>query len=267
MSPRLAPGGLPNSRSHTPQVPYPGYQGQQINGASQFPQPQHAPTPYQHLQPGGSANASPSPILPEFDQQAVQRVQTASPSPFSPAGIHVGPQISPSHSDHGSRVNTPQNSPFPPGQPYGQVVGSHFSPSPAMTSAGIHPAMQAQFNQSSASHLPQGFPHQPQQQQQQAPQQPPPPQQQQQMSSKQRPYQIRLQNQARQMQAVASPVSVGRPIGPGGTGQTPMQHPHMATMRQIQQNMAKPTSQEGFLQVLQRFWMSRGHPQVNLTPV
>ncbi|EEH04831.1 conserved hypothetical protein [Histoplasma capsulatum G186AR] len=267
MSPRLAPGGLPNSRSHTPQVPYPGYQGQQINGASQFPQPQHAPTPYQHLQPGGSANASPSPILPEFDQQAVQRVQTASPSPFSPAGIHVGPQISPSHSDHGSRVNTPQNSPFPPGQPYGQVVGSHFSPSPAMTSAGIHPAMQAQFNQSSASHLPQGFPHQPQQQQQQPPQQPPPPQQQQQMSSKQRPYQIRLQNQARQMQAVASPVSVGRPIGPGGTGQTPMQHPHMATMRQIQQNMAKPTSQEGFLQVLQRFWMSRGHPQVNLTPV
>ncbi|OJD23561.1 hypothetical protein ACJ73_05086 [Blastomyces percursus] len=248
MSPRPAPGGLPNSRSHTPQVPYPGYQGPQINGgASQFPQPQHAPTPYQHLQQGGSANASPSPILADFDHQAVQRVQTASPSPFSPAGMHVGPQISPSHSDHGSRVNTPQSSTFPQGQPYGQAVGSHFSPSPAMTSAGMHPAMQAQFNQNNAAHLPQGFP--------------------QQMSSQHRLYQIQLQNQARQMQAAASPASVGRPIGPGGPGQNPMQHPHMATMRQIQQNMAKPTNPEGFLHVLQRFWMSRGHPQVNLSPV
>ncbi|OJD11981.1 hypothetical protein AJ78_07352 [Emergomyces pasteurianus Ep9510] len=246
MSPRPAPGGLPNSRSHTPQVPYPGYQGQQINGVSQFPAPQHAPTPYQHLQQGGSANASPSPILQEFDQQAVQRVQTASPSPFSPAGIHVGPQISPSHSDHGSRVNTPQSNTFPQGQPYGQVVGPHFSPSPAMTSAGIHPAMQAQFNQNITTHLQQGYP-------------------QQQMSSQQRLYQMQLQNQARQMQAAASPGSVGRPVGPGG--QSPMPHPHMATMRQTQQNIAKPASPEGFLHLLQRFWMSRGHPQVNLNPV
>ncbi|OAX79172.1 hypothetical protein ACJ72_06510 [Emergomyces africanus] len=246
MSPRPAPGGLPNSRSHTPQVPYPGYQGQQMNGVSQFPQSQHAPTPYQHLQQGGSANASPSPILQEFDQQAVQRVQTASPSPFSPAGIHVGPQISPPHSDHGSRVNTPQSNTFPQGQPYGQVVGPHFSPSPAMTSAGIHPAMQAQFNQNNTSHLQQGYP-------------------QQQMPSQQRLYQMQLQNQARQMQAAASPGSMGRPVGPGG--QSPMPHPHMANMRQIQQHITKPTSPEGFLHVLQRFWMSRGHPQVNLNPV
>ncbi|PGH06573.1 hypothetical protein AJ79_06512 [Helicocarpus griseus UAMH5409] len=245
MSPRPAPGGLPNSRSHTPQMPYPGYQGQQINGASQFPQPQHAPTPFQHLQQGGSANASPSPILQEFDQQGVPRVQTASPSPFSPAGMHVGAQISPSHSDHGSRVNTPQSTTFPPGQPYPQVVPQHFSPSPAMTSAGIHPAMQAQFNQNNAAHLQQGFP-------------------QQQMSSQQRLYQMQLQNQARQMQA-ASPAAAGRPMGPGGPA--PMPNPHMAAMRQMQQNMAKPTSPEGFLHALQRFWASRGQPQVNLSPV
>ncbi|EEH19967.2 hypothetical protein PABG_02226 [Paracoccidioides brasiliensis Pb03] len=260
MSPRPAPGGLPNSRSHTPQVPYPGYQGQQINGASQFPQPQHAPTPYQHLQQGGSANASPSPILQEFDQQGVQgvqgvqRMQTASPSPFSPAGMHVVPQISPSHSDHGSRVNTPQSNSFPQGQPYGQVVAPpHFSQSPAMTSASMHPAIQAQLNQNNAGHLPQGYP------------------QQQQMSSQQRLYQIQLQNQARQMQAAAAAAAsspagvVGRPMGAGGP--TPMPHSHMAAMRQLQQSMGKPLNADGFLQTLQRFWLSRGHPQVNLAPI
>ncbi|KAK2773483.1 hypothetical protein FQN53_004135 [Emmonsiellopsis sp. PD_33] len=244
MSPRPTPGGLPGSRSHTPQVPYPGYQGPQMNGASQF-QPPHAPTPYHHLQQGGSANASPSPILQEFDQQGVQRVQTASPSPFSPAGMHVGPQISPSHSDHGSRVNTPQSSTFPQGQPYGQVVPSHFAQSPAMTTAGMHSAMQAQFNQNNASHIPPGYP-----------------QQQQQVSSQQRLYQMQLQNQARQMQA-ASSAGAGRPIVPG---QAPMPNPHMAAMRQMQPGMGKPSNPEGFLHVLQRFWMSRGHPQVNLTP-
>ncbi|PGH16219.1 hypothetical protein AJ80_05242 [Polytolypa hystricis UAMH7299] len=239
MSPRQAPSGLPGSRSQTPhQVPYPGYQAP-VNGAPQFTQNIQAPTPYQHLQQQtGSANASPSPILQEFDQQAPQRVQTASPSPFSPAGgMHVGPQMSPSHSEHGSRVNTPQTGTFPPQvQPYGQPVGAHFSPSPAMTSGQMHPAMQAQFNQANAN-LPPGYA-------------------QQQQMNVQRAYQMQLQNHARQLQAV-NPAAAGRPVAGGVNA---MASPQVAAMRQMQQNMAKPTNPEGFLRVLHRFMISRGLP-------
>src|SRR4051812_5929808 len=82
-SPRQAPGMLPNSRSQTPQqAPYSG-----------FPQnnapPQHTtqPSAYSHLQ-NGSANASPSPIMSNQLRPGgvPQRVSTASPHPFSPAG-------------------------------------------------------------------------------------------------------------------------------------------------------------------------------------
>src|SRR5436190_14622985 len=241
MSPRHAPGGLPASRSQTPrQVPYPGYQAP-TNGASHFPH-SHAPTPYQHLQQVGSANASPSPILQEFDHQVPQRVQTASPSPFSPAGIHVGPQISPSQSDHDSRVNTPQNAPFPQGQPFGQAMG-HFSQSAAMTSAPVHPALQAQYNQNNTG-IPQGYPPQQMASQQMA-------------SQQQRIYQMQLHSQARQMHG-NNPTVVRRP---GGPGMSPMPNPHMAAMRQMQQqNLAKPTSPDGFLRVLQRYMTSRGLP-------
>ncbi|KAJ6170524.1 hypothetical protein N7485_007870 [Penicillium canescens] len=74
MSPRPAPGGVTVSRSQTPQVPYPGYQGP-ANGNAQF---QQHPNPYQHLQQGASPNVTQSPIMQDFDQQSI-RMATASP--------------------------------------------------------------------------------------------------------------------------------------------------------------------------------------------
>ena len=93
------------SRSHTPQQgPYPGYVAG-VNG-------QQAPTPYQHLQHANSSNTSPSPVMQNhhFKPQGMpQRMQTASPSPFSPAGQNFGSQASPPQSEYGGRVDTPSN--------------------------------------------------------------------------------------------------------------------------------------------------------------
>ncbi|KAL2002743.1 hypothetical protein VTN02DRAFT_6073 [Thermoascus thermophilus] len=229
MSPRQASGAMPASRSQTPhQVPFPGYQGPP-NGAPQFP---HHPTPYQHLQQGGSANATRSPIMQDFDQHGVQRMGTASPSPFSPAGPHVGPQMSPTPSDHGSRVNTPQNNSFMPGQAFPQGMAPQFSPAPAMTSAAVQAPMQAPF-----SNMPQSY------------------QAQAMAAQQQRLYQMQLQNQARQMQA-ANAAMAGRP---GSSGMNPMMNPQMAAIRQMQQNM-KPGNPEAFMRSLQKFMMSRGLP-------
>lgn len=230
MSPRQAAGGLPATRSQTPhQVPFPGFQGPS-NGAPQFAQP---PTPYQHLQQAGSANATRSPIMQDFDQHGVQRMQTASPSPFSPAGHHVGSQMSPTQSEHGSRVNTPQNNTFMPGQPFPQGMPPQFSPAPAMTSAAVQASMQAQFN-----NMPQAYPAQALAAQQQ------------------RLYQMQLHNQARQMHA-NNPAMAGRP---GSSGMNPMVNPQMAAIRQMQQNMTKPANPEGFMRSLQKFMLSRNLP-------
>lgn len=115
-SPRQNPGILPASRSQTPQqLPYPGYQGA-VNGGQQF----QGPTPYQHLQHAGTS-ASISPVIQNqtfTPQVGTQRLQTTSPSPFSPGVQNFASQASPAHSEHGSRVNTPQNG----GQPYAQVM-------------------------------------------------------------------------------------------------------------------------------------------------
>ncbi|KAI4139043.1 MAG: hypothetical protein L6R39_006486 [Caloplaca ligustica] len=107
-SPSQGPGMLPPSRSQTPQQgPYSGFQGA-VNGAHSF-QP---PNPYHRFSNAGS-NASLSPSLQsqQFNPQAPPaRVQTLSPSPFSPATQNFGPQASPPpQSEHASRVNTPQN--------------------------------------------------------------------------------------------------------------------------------------------------------------
>ena len=148
-SPRQIPGALPASRSHTPQGVYPGYQGG-MNGNQQF-----SGTPsYQHFQQAGS-NPSQSPIMPtqSFNPQAPQqRVQTMSPSPFSPAtqtfsGVHG----SPPHSENGSRVNTPQNG----GQHYAQVMpygagpGQPFTP-PVGTA--VNGAALSQYSQQPQNH-------------------------------------------------------------------------------------------------------------------
>ncbi|KAJ9603898.1 hypothetical protein H2200_011420 [Cladophialophora chaetospira] len=94
-SPRQAPGGLPGSRSQTPQGPFPGYNAQS-NGVAIST----APAPFAaHLQT--SSNPSPSPQLNHFNpSQGNQRV---SPSPFSPHNA------SPAPPDHASRVATPHD--------------------------------------------------------------------------------------------------------------------------------------------------------------
>lgn len=245
-SPRQAPGGLPVSRSQTPhQTPYPGYHATP-NGTQHFPQ---APLPYQHLQQSGSANATPSPIMQNQHFNAhggPQRLQTASPSPFSPAGAHMGSQISPSHSDHGSRVNTPQNNPagYMQSAPYGQGYNQHFTPPPAMTSAGGQGPLQAQYNA-----IPQSMQAQVMSQQQQ-----------------QQRYAMQIQAQARQLaQQNAAATLQGRPTSSGmnpmmnSAGQM-MNNPQLAAMRQMQQNMTKSNNPEVFLKNLQKFMFQRGLP-------
>lgn len=122
-SPRQNPGALPASRSQTPQqVPYPGFPGT-VNGS----QPFQAASSYQQLQqPSSSASLSPVVQNQHFTPQAgPQRVQTTSPSPFSPGAQNFGTQASPAHSDHGSRVSTPQNG----GQMYGPNLSHSAGPS------------------------------------------------------------------------------------------------------------------------------------------
>ncbi|OOF99819.1 hypothetical protein ASPCADRAFT_203642 [Aspergillus carbonarius ITEM 5010] len=231
MSPRQAPGGVAASRSQTPhQVPYPGYQGA-ANGAPRYPP---HPTPYQHLQQGASPNVTQSPIMQEFDQHGVQRMGTASPSPFSPAGPQVGSHMSPSQSDHPSRVNTPQNSSFMPGQPFPQAMGPQFTPTPAMTSATVQAPMQAHYGG-----MPQGYQQAIAAQQQQ-----------------QRMHAMQMQNQGRPM--VMNPAMAGRPVA---AGMNAMANPQqMAAIRQMQQTMAKPPNPEGFMRSLQKFMMARNLP-------
>ncbi|KAJ5674023.1 hypothetical protein N7462_009462 [Penicillium macrosclerotiorum] len=234
MSPRPAPGaGVTGSRSQTPhQVPFPGYQGP-ANGTAQFPQ---HPTPYQHLQQNASPGVTQSPIMPEFDQQSA-RMGTASPSPYSPAGPHMGgPQMSPSQSD-GSRVNTPQNANFMPGQGFPQGMNPQFQQGPGMAAAGQQQPMQVQqFN--GMQQVPPGY-HQAIAAQQQ------------------RLRQMQMQGQGPQMNA--NPQMAGRPQVPGVMN--PMANPQqMAAIRQMQQNMGKPNNPEMFMRTLQKFMMSRNLP-------
>jgi SWI/SNF chromatin-remodeling complex subunit SWI1 len=234
MSPRPAPGGVTGSRSQTPhQVPFPGYQGP-ANGA-QFPQ---HPTPYQHLQQGASPNVTQSPIMQDFDQQSV-RMGTASPSPFSPAGPHVGgPHMSPQQSDHGSRVNTPQHNNFMQGQNFPQGMNpQQFQQANAMTTAGGQPSMQAQ-QFSGMQQVPQGY-HQA-------------------IAAQQQRLHAMQMQQGQNRQMNANPAMAGRPV-PGGMNA--MGNPQqMAAIRHMQQNMGKPNNPEGFMRTLQKFMMSRNLP-------
>ncbi len=143
-SPQQHPGVLPASRSQTPQGPYPGFQGA-VNGNQQFP----APNPYPQFQQA-SNNTSQSPNIPNqiFNPHAPQqRLSTMSPSPFSPATQNFGAQTSPPHSEHGSRVNTPQNGgqQYPQGMPYGGGAPNQpFTPPPGSMTNG---AALSQYNQ------------------------------------------------------------------------------------------------------------------------
>ncbi|KAJ5950801.1 uncharacterized protein N7479_009214 [Penicillium vulpinum] len=217
MSPRPAPGGVTGSRSQTPHQPFPGYQGP-ANGNPQFPQ---HPTPYQHLQQGASPNVTQSPSMQDFDQQSA-RMGTASPSPFSPAGPHAGPHMSPSQSDHGSRVNTPQNANFMQAQQFG-----------GMTSGAPQPSMQAQFN--GMQQVPQGY-HQALANQQQR---------------------LHAIQQQRNPAMAGRPVPGG--MNPMANPQQPMGGMRQMPPN-MQSNMPKPNNPEGFLRSLQKFMMSQNLP-------
>ena len=240
-SPRQAPGALSGSRSQTPhQAPYPGLSGNQ-HGNQHFA----APTPYQHLQQGGSSNATPSPLLQNqhFNPQVVsQRVQTASPNSFSPAAQNFPSRISPSHSDHGSRVNTPQNNHagYMQGLSYVPGPAQHFTPPPGATSAGTPNAMSGQpVNIHS------------------------------QLSYAQRDYQMRLQQNVQQIQANSSAPPNRHP----GSGLNPLAHVanpianhQMAVgQRPMQQPMQRPNNPEQFIRGLVQFMHMRGLP-LNTNP-
>ncbi|ORY67142.1 uncharacterized protein BCR38DRAFT_455991 [Pseudomassariella vexata] len=143
-SPRQNPGMLPTSRADTPQqAPYPGFQptamGPNSSTAQQYP----------HLYPNGSATASPSPVMAGNQLRpgsVPQRVNTASPHPFSPASQQFGPQASPVPSEHGG---TPQPNPYMQNQTVPQGYNPNFqpSPSPARPPSGQNPMPQQMMPQ------------------------------------------------------------------------------------------------------------------------
>ena len=124
-SPRPYPATVPVSRSQTPLGSYSGYPGS-VNGAP-FP----ANNPYQNMQqPPNASSQSPAMQNQNFNpHNPQQRLQTMSPSPFSPAQ-NFGSHTSPPHSENASRVNTPQNNghQYPPNAPYGMGTGQPFMP-------------------------------------------------------------------------------------------------------------------------------------------
>ncbi|KAH6654204.1 hypothetical protein BKA67DRAFT_516963 [Truncatella angustata] len=126
-SPRQNPGMLPTSRADTPQQSqFPG--GFQQNAMGQ---PSAQSQQYPHLQPNGSANASPSPVMAGNQLRpgsVPQRVNTASPHPFSPASQQFGPQASPVPSEHGG---TPQPNPYMQPQNFPQGFNPNYTPSPS----------------------------------------------------------------------------------------------------------------------------------------
>ena len=144
-SPRQAPGGLPATRSQTPQQgAYAGLPGS-LNGPQQYP----GSTPYQQYHNVGSTTGQ-SPVMQNqmfSQQQPPQRVQTVSPALFSPPPQAFGQQGSPVSSEHESRNNTPQNGgpTYVQGMQYGggqnqpftpPIGANHFTPSPAHYSQG-----------------------------------------------------------------------------------------------------------------------------------
>ena len=236
-SPRQAPGALPSSRSQTPQqAPYIGFPGN-ANGAHQ----RQAPTPYQHLQHVGSNNASPSPIMQDqhFNPQALPpRMQTVSPSPFSPAPQNYGGQTSPPQSDYGSRVDTPQNgvNPYLQTMAYGAGPQQHFPAPAGPLISGVHNSAALRYGQNA-----QGM--QAQQQQQQM-------------------HDMRQQQMVRQLHATNDDAQ-HRHQGAGLTASSAQMinyQQQAARMQQMQQAMLRPRDPDHFLRQLTQFMGPRNLP-------
>ena len=240
-SPRQAPGALPSSRSQTPQQgPYSGIHPG-INGGQSI----QAPSAYQHLQHGVLGNASPSPVMQDqqYNSQAIpQRMQTASPSPFSPIGQSYGSQASPPHSDYGSRIDTPQNGShsYVQGMPYSSGSAQYFQSSSGLTntvSQGIGPSP---YGSNTAN-----------------------------MQQPARMYEMRQQQLARQFQAANN----NTPHRQQGSSLNPLANPantmanyqQAARAQQMQQSMPRQANPDQFFRALTQFMQQQGLP-LNTTP-
>lgn len=254
-SPRQAPGMLPNSRSQTPQQgPYPGFP--QNNVSQQHPAQQ---TPYSHLQ-NGSANASPSPIMGNQLRPGgvPQRVSTASPHPFSPAAQQF-PQPSPSQSEHGSRVDTPQNNnPYAQNPQFAQGFNQNFTPPTGRSSAPPQnamstPHMQQNPMQQSPMYAQQGQP------------------QTQQMQQQRMMYQMQMQQQQQQRMMAAQrgnmPPNANAMANP--TMQMPNPNGQLAQIRAQQQASAQARggpNPENFMKSLASF-MQQKQLALDMNPI
>lgn len=234
-SPQQYSGGLPTARSQTPQGAYPGYQGS-MNGGPQFP----ASNPYPQF-PQANNNANQSPLMPNqaFNPQVLNPgPPMMSPSPFSPATQNFGAQTTPPHSDHGSRVNTPQGGT----QTYSQ--GLPYS----ANQAGLPPA-NAMVNGSSNPQL-----HNPQ------------------ASNPQRMYEASKMRQMQQAHANGIGVPPRQPgpmMNPGAQPMNAMQNYQMAQIRQQAQAQAqaqaaqaqqRPNGMDQMMRQMMQFMQTRGVP-------
>lgn len=249
-SPRQSQSMLPSSRSQTPQQA--GYTGfQPNNNPSQAPS---QPTPYGHLQHNGSANATPSPVMSNQLRpgSVPQRVATTSPHPFSPAAQQFSAQGSPPSqpSEHGSRVNTPQNqylqnASYQPGPAYS---APNSIPTPHMQQQQGPPPQQFQQNQqSSQGHA-------------------------QQAANQKMVYQMRLQQSLAQnnmMAAQRQNISLPPNTMPKPPQMPPMNGQYPQTMRPqqlSQQAPSRPPNPDVFLKNLVGFMQKQNLP-VELNPI
>lgn len=253
-SPRQQAGMLPTSRSQTPQQNFTSFNGTASSASQHAPQP----TPYAHLQHGGSANASPSPVMSNQLRTASvpQRVSTASPHPFSPAaGQQFAP--SPSHSDHTSRGDTPQSQ-FIQGQGMASGYPQQFTGMQSRTAAPT---------QSGTMSMPQM--QQMQQQQMQPPhmfaggQQSLPNQQQQsqQLDQTKMMYQMQLQQQSRMMNAQAQRMQMQQTPNMANKPQMPQANgPYGPGQRPPQPLLSRAQNPEQFMRSLSQFMAGNGLP-------
>ncbi|OTA90948.1 hypothetical protein M434DRAFT_397606 [Hypoxylon sp. CO27-5] len=267
-SPRQHPNMLPTSRADTPQQSlFPGFQPNAMQPHNTA-QPHH----YPHLQPNGSTNASPSPVMAGNQLRpgsVPQRVNTASPHPFSPASQQFGPQASPVPSDHG---NTPQQGMFMNPQNFAQGFNPGFTPaqSPARPPSAQNPMAQSMMPQPMGQ-MPQQMPQmnagQMLTQQMHQMQQMQAAQGRGAMDQQKMLYQMRLQQQLQQggmpmaAQIQAQNMTQGRGMMPKqGMPMQNGQMPPNAMHPQQQPQIPRPTNPDAFLKNLTAFMHMKGLP-------
>ena len=249
-SPRQPPGNPSLSRSQTPQqMPYPaGFAGGQ--GVAQGLQ---APTPFQHLQHGGSSNPTPSPTLSN-QQYRPPTQQRVSPNPAfpQPQGMSMSPPPDPT-----GRVNTPQSNQFTmagmaqPAVGMGGQMGNMNMMAGGALAQGFNPNMAMNPNMASAA-MAGAFPQQVAL----------PPNLAAQQAQTQRQYQQRMQQAIMQnnfavQQRMQAAAAMNQMV-PGG------QHPNMATPTRPSATAANAQQQQhqaqAFIQKVGLFMQQSGRP-------